>query len=83
MYKRQYLAIASAEYTRWFTREWGGAVFYDAGNAVDDWSKYKAVKGYGGGVRWTSPFGRLAVDVAYGEATREFRLHFSVGVSFR
>jgi len=79
----RYLAIGSAEYTRWLTREWGAAVFYDAGNAVDDMSKYKAVRGYGGGVRWASPFGRLAVDLAYGQAVHKVRLHFSVGISFR
>jgi len=79
----RYMAVGSAEYTRWLTREWGAAVFYDTGNAVDSLSKFKTVNGYGGGVRWASPFGRLALDIAYGEATHKLRLHFSVGVSFR
>ena len=79
----RYLAVASAEYTRWLSRDWGAAVFYDAGNAVDDRHDFKPARGYGGGVRWRSPFGRLALDVAYGEQVRQFRLHFSVGVSFK
>jgi translocation and assembly module TamA len=79
----RYMAVGSAEYTRWLTREWGAAVFYDTGNAADSLSKFKTVNGYGGGVRWASPFGRLALDIAYGEATHKLRLHFSVGVSFR
>lgn len=79
----RYLAVGSVEYTRWLSREWGAAVFYDAGNAVDDRSKFKAVHGYGAGVRWASPFGRLALDIAYGQAVHKLRLHFSVGISFK
>ena len=79
----RYLAVASAEYTRWLSREWGAAVFYDAGNAVDRWADYKAAKGYGVGARWSSPFGRLSLDVAYGEQVHKLRLHFSVGVAFK
>ena len=40
------------------------------------------MKGYGIGVRWRSPFGPLNVDLAYGEATREYRVHFAVGITF-
>jgi translocation and assembly module TamA len=58
------------------------ALFYDAGNVVDRWQDFSAVKGYGIGVRWRSPFGPLNVDLAYGEATKEYRVHFAVGVTF-
>ena len=34
------------------------------------------------GGRWRSPVGPVGLDVAYGEAVQEFRLHFSLGVSF-
>ena len=40
------------------------------------------VLGYGAGVRWRSPVGPLSVDLAYGQAVRQFRLHVSVGVTF-
>jgi translocation and assembly module TamA len=33
-------------------------------------------------VRLRTPVGPLNFDVAYGEAVREWRLHFSIGVVF-
>ena len=58
------------------------ALFVDAGNASDGWKKMRPVLGYGVGLHWRSPVGPLRVDLAYGEETRKFRLHFSVGVVF-
>ena len=58
------------------------AVFVDAGNASDGWSRMRPVLGYGVGLHWRSPVGPLRVDLAYGEEVRKFRLHFSVGVVF-
>jgi len=40
------------------------------------------VFGYGVGVHYRSPVGPLRLDVAYGQATRQVRLHLSVGVAF-
>ena len=59
-----------------------GAVFIDAGRAVDDWRDFKPAWGYGAGVRWRSPIGPLKVDLAWAEETRRLRLHFSVGIAF-
>ena len=59
-----------------------GAVFLDAGNAVDHWTDYNTALGYGVGVRWRSPIGPLRVDLAYGEQLKKFRLHLSVGIAF-
>lgn len=59
-----------------------GAVFVDAGNAADRWQDLKPVVGYGVGLRYRSPVGPLRLDVAYGQAVRSVRLHFSVGVVF-
>lgn len=78
----RYLLVGSAEYDHWFTRQWGGALFYDAGNAADTWSTLKPVRGYGVGVRWRSPVGLVSLDVAYGQAVHAFRLDFNAGVSF-
>ena len=59
-----------------------GAVFIDAGRAVNRWTDYRAALGYGVGVRWRSPIGPLKVDLAWGDETRRLRLHFSVGIAF-
>jgi translocation and assembly module TamA len=58
-----------------------GAVFVDAGNAASRWTEYRAVVGYGTGVRWRSPVGPLRVDVARAQETGKWRLHFSVGIT--
>ena len=78
----RYLALASTEYVHWLDNNWGAAFFYDRGTATDSLNNVKFVSGYGSGVRWKSPVGPLKVDLAYGEETRKFRLHFSIGFSF-
>ena len=79
----RYLAVGSVELTRWITQQWGAAIFYDTGNAFDDLHQFDPVAGYGAGARWRSPLGNLSLDLAYGEATQSFRVHFSVGFAFR
>ncbi|MCA3179702.1 MAG: autotransporter assembly complex protein TamA [Burkholderiales bacterium] len=76
------LFTASVEYQHLIGRDVALATFYDYGNAADSWSDLKPVAGYGVGVRWRTPVGPLNFDVAYGEAVREWRLHFSIGVVF-
>ena len=78
----RYLATGSVEYNYFFSRDWGMAVFVDAGDAADSPGQLSPVFGYGLGARYRSPVGPVNLDVAYGEATRQFRLHFSLGVSF-
>jgi len=78
----RYLLTGSAEYQYWFKPPWGVAVFYDAGNAGDTIAGLRPKSGYGVGARWRSPVGPINVDVAYGHATRKFRLHFSLGFTF-
>ena len=58
------------------------ATFIDAGDAADRWKDLHAVLGYGVGLRWRSPVGPLKLDVAYGQAVRQVRLHLSVGIAF-
>ena len=62
--------------------QWWGAVFVDAGNAADSLGGLRPVVGSGIGVRWRSPVGPLRLDLAYGEAVRRTRVHFSVGIAF-
>lgn len=78
----RYLATGSAEYNYFFPGNWGMAVFVDAGDAADSPSALSPVFGYGVGARYRSPVGPINLDLAYGEATGAFRLHFSLGVSF-
>lgn len=78
----RYLGVATAEYTHWISSQWGAAVFYDAGNAVDSWKVTKAAQGYGVGARWKSPVGPLNLDLAHGRDVKKTRLHFSVGFAF-
>lgn len=78
----RYLATASAEYNYFFERNWGMAVFVDAGDAADSPAALSPVFGVGVGARYRSPVGPINLDLAYGEATGKLRLHFSLGVSF-
>jgi translocation and assembly module TamA len=58
------------------------ATFIDAGNAAERWSDFKPAIGVGVGLRVRSPVGPLRADVAYGEQTKKFRLHLSLGIAF-
>jgi len=78
----RYYFATSAEATRWINDAWGVATFVDAGNAVDDTSDFKVAVGYGVGVRVRTPIGPFRLDLAYGQQSREVRLHFSVGIAF-
>lgn len=78
----RYLGTASIEYTRWFSNEWGGAFFVDAGNAGDNLDDLKPKYGVGAGMRWRSPAGPIAVDLAWGEDSNNPRLHFFVAIPF-
>jgi len=76
------MLTGSTEVIQWLTKSWGAAAFVDFGNAANSWDEYEAVYGYGLGVRWRSPVGPVGLDVAYGEKTGDYRLHFNLGVSF-
>jgi len=78
----RYLATGSAEYIHWFRPQWGGAVFFDLGDAADSVKDWEPNRGYGAGVRYKTAAGPLALDVAYAERDRKFRLSFSVSVAF-
>ena len=76
----QYLMVGSLEADHYFTEQWGGAVFYDAGNAMDEIGEALS-RGVGFGLRWKSPVGPVRLDIAnaISEAGRPWRLHFSLG----
>ncbi len=76
------LAIISGELVYHLTPTWGAAIFHDAGNAADSWRDFNFAQGSGVGARWSSPIGRVNLDVAYAHETRKPRLHFSLGYGF-
>lgn len=76
------LLTGSTEIVQWLTSSWGAAMFVDFGNAANSWKDYDPVLGYGLGARWRSPIGPIGVDIAHGQETGEYRLHFNLGVNF-
>ncbi|MEO8417547.1 MAG: autotransporter assembly complex family protein [Methylophilaceae bacterium] len=78
----RYLVTGSMEIIQWLTERWGAAAFVDFGDAAASMRELNPVYGYGLGARFKSPAGGIGVDIAYGEATGDIRLHFNLGVSF-
>jgi translocation and assembly module TamA len=78
----RYLVSASADYIHWLDATWGGALFYDVGDATDSSRDWKANQSYGFGVRYKTPAGPLALDLAYADRLKKFRISFSVTVAF-
>jgi len=78
----RYYVVSSVEATRWINQTWGIATFVDAGNAFDDVHDLKLALGYGVGARIRTPIGPFRFDVAYGQQSRQVRVHFSVGLAF-
>jgi translocation and assembly module TamA len=77
----RYLTLASTEFEHYFSEQWGGAVFVDAGDAFN--SKPNANVGAGVGVRWRSPVGIVRVDFAVPVRTdlddHGLRFHIMIG----
>lgn len=78
----RYLAVGSVEYVHWFRPDWAVAAFVDAGDAADSRPALDPKVGYGAGVRWASPAGPLALDLAWGREDRRLRLHFGIAIAF-
>jgi len=78
----RYYALASAEAVYWAWENIGLAAFVDAGNAADDLGDFRFALGYGIGGRARTPAGPLRLDLAYGQDTKEWRIHFSFGLTF-
>lgn len=75
------MVTGSIEYIHWFDRNWGGAVFTDTGGVSDSLRTMHLSTGYGSGVRWRSPVGPLALDIARGNLTHRLQLHFSLAIA--
>jgi translocation and assembly module TamA len=73
--------VGSIELDYRFRDNWGAAVFFDTGNAFDDWSEIGLEQGVGVGIRWYSPVGPLRIDLAKGisRPDSDLRLHLVFG----
>jgi translocation and assembly module TamA len=76
----RHLMVGSIEYEHNFGNKWGVALFYDAGNAIDDIDE-KLERGAGFGFRWQSPIGPVRIDLAsaISRDNRPWRLHITIG----
>ncbi|MDY6991153.1 MAG: autotransporter assembly complex family protein [Pseudomonadota bacterium] len=75
------LLVGSLEYEQRILEQWSLAVFYDVGNAFNDFAQ-PLEHGAGFGVRWHSPVGLIRIDLAaaLGEAGHyPLRLHITIG----
>ncbi|HNP51525.1 MAG TPA: BamA/TamA family outer membrane protein, partial [Nitrosomonas nitrosa] len=52
------------------------------GDAADSWQSFNPSLGYGSGIRWRSPAGPFALDLARRHDTGTLRVHFSIAVAF-
>ncbi len=76
----KHLLVGSVEYEQHIIDKWSAAVFFDTGNAIDDFSD-SLKSGAGVGVRWLSPVGLIRVDVASALSRdgNPLRLHLVIG----
>lgn len=76
-----HIITASAEAEYRFLEKWSAAVFFDIGNAFNDWSEPDLRKGVGFGIRWYTIIGPIQVDVARAIDYEEkpWRVHFTIG----
>ena len=73
------LLTGSLEFEHSLNDRWAVAVFYDAGNAIDDFDD-DLERGAGFGVRWNSPVGPVRIDLANAISDDEsWQLHINIG----
>ena len=78
----RYYVVASVEATHWINQSWGIAAFVDAGNATDESPTSSSRSATASAARLRTPIGPFRLDVAYGQETKQVRIHFSVGLAF-
>jgi translocation and assembly module TamA len=78
------LLVGSVEFERALGKNWGLAVFYDAGNAFNALSDINWAQGAGIGVRRYTLIGPVKLDLArqVGVKDPSFRLHVTVGFAW-
>jgi translocation and assembly module TamA len=83
----RYKAVISLEWQRPIFNSdnrsnWENVVFIDGGAVANKAGDLDPVWGVGTGIRFNSPVGPLQLDLAYGLATKRFRIHLNVGFTF-
>lgn len=75
------IITASAELEMRFLPDWSAAVFFDIGNAFNEWNAIDLKKGAGVGIRWYSIAGPVRLDLAQGidKPGKPWSLHFTIG----
>jgi len=75
-----HLMIGTIEFEHSFNNRWGAALFYDAGNALEDF-KDDLERGAGFGLRWKSPVGMVRIDLASAISRdgQPWRVHINIG----
>jgi len=74
------LLTYSAELERSLFDAWSGAIFYDSGTAMNDFSHITLHSGAGVGVRWNGVFGQIRLDLAKAlDEEGTWRIHFTMG----
>ena len=80
----KHLLVGSIELEGAIGQNWGAAVFYDAGNAFDDFDSLNLAQSAGVGVRYYTPVGPIRLDIArqLGVSDPSYRFHFTIGMQF-
>jgi translocation and assembly module TamA len=76
----EYQIVASAEYEHYFLKNWGAAIFVDAGDAFT--RQFDTNVGAGVGLRWKSPVGLVRLEVArpvVSDFDHSWRVHLVIG----
>lgn len=75
------IVTASAELEMRFRPDWSAAVFFDIGNAFNEWNNMDLKKGVGAGIRWYSIAGPVRLDLAQALDLpgKPWTLHFTIG----
>lgn len=76
------LLVGSIEYEHTLFERWGAAIFYDQGNAYDDYSQKDLKSSAGFGIRWRSPVGAIRLDYVDYVSDRDeslARWHITIG----
>ena len=80
----KHLLVGSIELEGAIGQNWGAAVFYDTGNAFDDFDSLNLAQSAGVGVRYYTPVGPIRLDLArqLGVSDPSYRFHFTIGMQF-
>ena len=79
----KHLLVGSLELERRLYENWGVSLFYDAGNAFNDFTHMELKRGVGVGLHYYTPVGGLNLSVATpldDDDGKSYRIHFTVGL---